>query len=348
MNDKPLVNYTKPENNIIISKTKNQKSTKNNITESSKKILNLIEFIKEKNKFFVKSAFDANGTREFLASKEVAMQEIKLSDEIIEVNQKSSKKVKFDSNNINENENNKINTKTTGKRTVSPRKARKSQKLKSSTHLIPQENIIENKRTKKSKKHRKNKSKLNNSYDNDKMIIFDKEDNDNDSIHNIYKFFIDNADESDENFNKKLKKELKKVEKKQNKEKVEKVNTKKVRVKRKSISRKDLNYKRPSRISSTKDKNREIQSVFMFSEISKNLMKKDDLELSSIGEEKKNDQNNHELNNKKIYGTIQINNKKLKDKIDQSFNDKNENIIVGKEDEHSDKDSLISILSDLI
>ena len=127
---------------------------------------------------------------------------------------------------------------------------------------------------------------------------------------------------------------MKKVEKKQNKEKE---STKKVKIRRKSISRKDLDYKRPSRMNSTKDKNREIKSVFMFSEINKNLMKNADIELSSIGEEKKNDKNLNELNNKKI-----------KDKIDKNTNSEKDNIIVGKEDEHSDKDSIISILSDLI
>ena len=102
-------------------------------------------------------------------------------------------------------------------------------------------------------------------------------------------------------------------------------------------------------MSSGKDKNREIKSVFMFSEINKNLMKKDDLELSSIGEERKNGQNKNELNNnKKIYGTNKINNEKINDKFDKNINNEKENIIVGKEDEHSDKDSIISILSDLI
>ena len=67
-----------------------------------------------------------------------------------------------------------------------------------------------------------------------------------------------------------------------------------------------------------------------------------------LGRKKKNDKNLNELNNKKIYGTIQINNKKIKDKIDKNTNSEKDNIIVGKEDEHSDKDSIISILSDLI
>ena len=102
-------------------------------------------------------------------------------------------------------------------------------------------------------------------------------------------------------------------------------------------------------MNSAKDKNREIKSVFKFSEINKNLMKKDDLELSSIEGERKNDQNKNELsNNKKIYGTNKINNEKIKDKFDKNIINEKDNIIVGKEDENSNKDSIISILSDLI
>ena len=55
-----------------------------NLERTSKENLTLIEFIKQKNKFFIESSFDVNGTREFLASKEVAMRAIKLNDEIIE------------------------------------------------------------------------------------------------------------------------------------------------------------------------------------------------------------------------------------------------------------------------
>ena len=341
MIDKPLSNYNKPDTNILLPKTKKKKSTNNNETSSKKKILNLIEFIKQKNKFFIQSAFDANGTREFLASKEVAMREIKINDEIIEGNLTNLKKVKFDSNNKIEFENNKnkySSKMTNGKRTISPRKSRKSHKMKSTIQLFPKDNIIEPKRTKKSKKFKHNKSNI---------IIFDKENNDNDSIHNdIYKFFIDNANESEEKFNKKLQKELKKVEKKKIKEKE---NIKNIKLRRKSISRKDLNYKRPSRMGSTKDKNREIKSVFMFSEINKNLMIKDDIELSSIGGERKNGQNKNELNDsKKIIGTNKINNEKIKDKFDKNIINEKDTIIVGKEDENSNKDSIISILSDLI
>jgi len=56
------------------------------IDEPPKKILNAIEFIKQKNRFYIENVFDAKGTREFLASKEVAMRSIKLNDEIDENN----------------------------------------------------------------------------------------------------------------------------------------------------------------------------------------------------------------------------------------------------------------------
>jgi hypothetical protein len=55
-------------------------------------IFNVIDFIKQKNKFFIENSFDSKGTREFLASKEVAMRVIKLDDEIRpEKNRRKSK-----------------------------------------------------------------------------------------------------------------------------------------------------------------------------------------------------------------------------------------------------------------
>ena len=49
-----------------------------------KKYSNVIDFIKQKDRFIFKNSYDIKGTREFLASKEVAMRAIKLNDEIIE------------------------------------------------------------------------------------------------------------------------------------------------------------------------------------------------------------------------------------------------------------------------
>ena len=70
-----------------------QPSSNNNLTLFSKgdskhnqppKDINVVDFIKQKKKFIIENSFDIKGTREFLASKEVAMRVIKLNDEIIE------------------------------------------------------------------------------------------------------------------------------------------------------------------------------------------------------------------------------------------------------------------------
>ena len=52
------------------------------------KELNVVNFIKQKKKFILENSFDIKGTRKFLASKEVAMRVIKLNDEIIEEDKK--------------------------------------------------------------------------------------------------------------------------------------------------------------------------------------------------------------------------------------------------------------------
>ena len=321
-----------------------------NLNGSTKKILNLVDFIKQKNKFFLESSFDAKGTREFLASKEIAMKSIKLNDEIIE-----NKKGKTNKNLVNlkllnfqDNEIKKKETpKTVKKSTISPRKSRKSQKIRNG-QTNTEIKVVKTKKpskSKKSPKKRKNKSpeteskenssnlkSSNNNSNREKNIFFDK--SNNDSLSNIYKFFIDHANEPEENFQKKLKKELKKVD-----------NLKQNKNKRKSKSKKNIEYIRPKRMKSVIVKKRkDCQSAFMFSEINKNLMKKDDLELSSI-EDDKNDIYLKHKNKKQIkraYGSIQFNNKKIHEQLKEKMR-KNDNSEINFE-----KDSLISILSDLM
>jgi hypothetical protein len=70
-------------NNLIVipkNDCKSNQPTKN---------LNVVDFIKQKKKFILENSFDIKGTREFLASKEVAMRVIKLNDEIIEEDKKT-------------------------------------------------------------------------------------------------------------------------------------------------------------------------------------------------------------------------------------------------------------------
>ena len=346
----------------------------------SKKNLNLIEFIKQKNKFVIESSFDVNGTREFLASKEVAMRAIRLNDEIIEekkvnrVNKNcltNKNLIKINISNFNDNvitkKSNKIESEK--KATISPRKSRKSAKLrmKLGEEFNPEKNTIKPHKSKKSKKSEKkvkfkssknsdnesnndNNSSSNNNKENN--IIFDKADNE--SLSNIYKFFIDNANESEEIFNKKLKKELKKVENmKQNKGKEKEKEKEKInKMKRKPMCKKDLKYKKHKRLNSfVVPKMPETQSVFMFSELNKNLMKDDDINVSSIGEHGQTPNNNTKKKNfRRAFGSIQINNRQVKEKIHKQMDD-DENkgkLLVDKQEINSDKDSIISILSDLM
>ena len=78
----------------------------------------------------------------------------------------------------------------------------------------------------------------------------------------------------------------------------------------------------PQRMNSIKvGKNRETQSIFLFSEVNINLMINDDIELSSLGENNniniqstpKNGINKKNI--RKAYSSIKMNNKKIKERI---------------------------------
>ena len=384
-----LFNYNQPINNNIIKNVKY--SSQNNLSllprkdfnlkHSSKKRLNIIDFIKQKNKFFIENSFDVNGTREFLASKEVAMRAIKLNDEIIDVNTNilvtknnytNKNLIKLDYNFKEENK--RKSMKTAGNNTISPRKSRKSHKIRIDKELILETKVGSPKKSKKSKKSKKisksskkiknkeiksvnkeNSSNLDSDSSNNNKKEKNKHKNknifekgDRDSLSNLYKFFIDNANEPEDNFNKKLKKELKKVEKMNNN-----INEK---VRKKSINKTNINKKKAKRINSVIiQKKRKDQSAFLFSEITKNLMKNDDLSLSSIGNSSMNDLNNNKANKKVVqrkFTSIQINNRKIKEKLQEKMikdKDNQKNIlIVDKNESNSDKESIISILSDLM
>ena len=85
--------------------------------KSSNTSLNVIKFIKDKNKFYIQNFFDECGAKKFLKSKEIALMEIKLNDEIICENNKHNNfnlieknlKLMNKSSNMNENNINIIN-----------------------------------------------------------------------------------------------------------------------------------------------------------------------------------------------------------------------------------------------
>ena len=308
-------------NYLYLVKGNNHISSKSH--ENKKISLNIIDFISQKKKFSLKNYFDMKGAREFLASKELAMMEIKLCDEIAEIEHNNS--VEFTNKN---NSPTKESTKKIKKGTSSPRKSRKSQY-----------NYLD-----KNSKNLKNNciSEVNNDGNNiGNNCIFNKEDNDE-----IYKFFIENANDQEEIFQIKLKKELEKFEKiKKEKEK--------------NKSGKNLEYKRRKKMNSLvvlKKKN--ISSTFLFSEINKNNMSKDSINLSSIGENEK-DKNNRNIfltrkNNKnkikKGYGSVKINNQQIKERIKNKMNkcEEKSNSHIYSSNIDSDKESLMSILSNLI
>jgi hypothetical protein len=356
-NDEKICSF----NNLTLIKDNQMK-----LMNQPKLCLNVIDFIKQKKKFFLENSFDVRGTREFLASKEVAMRVIKLNDEIIP---QEEEKGRMSGNDNEKYEKKNKNIKLSGKRTISPRKSRKShKKMNNNDFIIEQKEIMDKKSRKMKKSSKRTKSKISeieskvdssnldsnsSNMSKDNNIIFDKISKN--SPTKIYKFFIDNANEPDENFQKKLKKELKKVENLSQKK--DKDKDKKSKIKRKSISREDLPYKRPKRLNSVIiPKNKETQSTFMFSEINKKLMINDDLSLSSIGEQNVNLTTNINNNKKKLkreYNTIQMNNKQIRERIHQKaskdIKDEKENIYkTASKMENSEKDSIISILSDLM
>jgi hypothetical protein len=98
--------------------------------KNKNKNLNIINFIKQKKRFFIENSFDNKGTIQFLASKEIAMRVIKLDDEIIDKNKNITNKNLQKMNFLDIDENTYYNlknhrsSKAAGRRTISPRKSR--------------------------------------------------------------------------------------------------------------------------------------------------------------------------------------------------------------------------------
>ena len=339
-------------NNLVLTTKK-----KFNINEPSKKVINVVDFIKQKKNFFIEDSFDIKGARKFLASREVAMRVIKLNDEIDFESKKQKEKfntnknlMKLDSISPKNKTKKHKSLKIAGKRTISPRKPRK----KRNTF---EKNAIEKKKKdikQKSSKKKKEKITDNSSYIASKGDDVGEKKNKNSSNNDeIYKFFIDNANEPDDKFQIKLEKELRKVES----HKKTKKNVKENNIKRKSQSKKDLELKIPKRMHNfIVPKSKETQSQFMFSEINKNMMKNDNLNISSIGEDEKcctSPKKAIKNKVKRAYGSIQVNNMQFKERIlknmQNNIDDKEDNENEkGRVEIKSDKESLISILSDLM
>ena len=260
--------------------------------------------------------FSEKGAKVFLESKEFAMMEIKLNDEIIN-------EIRIDKKYLNgiddkkiENENKKC------KQDISKQNNINESKNKNHSKDKKERNINNNKIIKDNANCKKN----NNNYDNIKnnnKIILGMENNDSKDNEFIYKFILNNANESDEKFHKKLEEAIKNAETAKKNKKNEENNTHKR--KRNSITDKNLN---------NIDKGLQKSSNFDFSEKAKIMMTNADIKISSIeiGSDK-------EI--KKIHKNFSIKNKVSK-KSSVFFGDDEREYINDK------KDSLISFLDDLM
>ena len=284
------------------------------LNQTTKKNINVIDFIKQKKRFIIQNVFDLKGTREFLASKEVAMRVIKLNDEIIEDIKKNDEdsdiKVIYNTN-VGDNMDN-LRKKVNKKISAIPVKSK---------------------------------------FKSNKEIFLDLD---------LKKFIKDkiNSKESQDNLSPKPKiksKKSKKIKKESYENKGELVSPKKKSNDKLSII--NLTAKKKEYSSSVLTKHKQTQSQFLFSEINQKLMADDELNLSGISNRNMSPKLNYKSKPRDDIYYSQINNFKI---FDENIKNKiNEDIIEedkSKENDkenlefqiNSEKESLISILSDLM
>lgn len=284
------------------------------LNQTTKKNINVIDFIKQKKRFIIQNVFDLKGTREFLASKEVAMRVIKLNDEIIEDIKKNDEdsdiKVIYNTN-VGDNMDN-LRKKVNKKISAIPVKSK---------------------------------------FKSNKEIFLDLD---------LKKFIKDkiNSKESQDNLSPKPKiksKKSKKIKKESYENKGELVSPKKKSNDKLSII--NLTSKKKEYSSSVLPKHKQTQSQFLFSEINKKLMADDELNLSGISNRNMSPKLNYKSKPRDDIYYSQINNFKI---FDENIKNKiNEDIIeedkIKENDKenlefqiNSEKESLISILSDLM
>ena len=171
----------------LYSNSKNYLSSNiksNNGFTSSKRCLTPIDFIKDKNKFYIPTFFDRKETKKFLESKEIALMEMKLDDEVTSIDSKCG-----DDTNDTFKINKSIKSEVKKHKFGSPRKYKEKntvQKVKKKQTYSP--DIISKKNNKKM---RKNK-------DFESIKGFESDSNsENDSL-DLYKLIMDNVDDSDD------------------------------------------------------------------------------------------------------------------------------------------------------
>ena len=288
------------------------------LNQSTKKNVNVIDFIKQKNRFIIENVFDLKGTREFLASKEVAMRVIKLNDEIIEEDKKndddSDNRDIYNTNICNEI----VKLKKNVKKKITPIQLK--DKFKSNKELFLDMDLkkdggelkkikdgLDVEETTDKKKKIKNKKSKKNQKDSPKGKV---------GCISPKKHFSENV------------------------------------IKIYSSPRKKQNT---NTINPTHNLNQE-QSQFLFSEINKKLMADDSLNLSGIDEKYMSPKiiPKNKLKDELYYSDINYNKSKniFKNKINEEIFEEDKSQSPGNEvigiQINSDKESLISILSELL
>ena len=327
-NEKPkshfyVVNSNHNSHNCLTTFESAHKNIKSGNIESSTKEMDIKDFIKQKNKFHIQGLFDEREAKIFLDSKEKALMEIKLEDDIPTKNDeyeiKNKNIYKTDIKNESEFAENYTHKNKKSKKKIHKEKIASSNGKKGNSIKRKKSTYVKNKKT-----------STKNCSDNDKkyynLETLNKNNDDSDDSNYIYKFIINNANESDEKFIEKLKNEMKKVEEKNEYNKNKNINK----------IYKSNTVKKTSKI---KNKN----NLFNFSETAKNLMVNADIEVSSINDDTTTINNNQI----KIYDTVckKGNNNKNDLFVDKNKNESNiiDNIVIS-----SDKKSLLSLISDLI
>ena len=327
-------------------------NNKNISNEIASKIRTPLDFIKNKKKFVINNSFDINGTKDFLAKMEIAMKSINLEDDTEE--KKMRKKYKtynsklFDhnsgNNSIYEENKRKIELVDIGKKNNSEKKnsykkifSKKNKKSKniSNFHSNLNCNINHNLKNNIKSNIKSNVNSENINNENNKLFIFEHHDSKNSDY--LYKFIIDNANETEDNFNKKFEKAIKAVEtKKQNllKDKSDK----KMYIHNPCTSK--LKKNKENDKNNIKTQGKKKLYTFLFSENSRKLMLKD----SNIKESSIAGENNDIISNEKdeIKNNIKKNGNHQKDDVNIEFDDKRGNIYKSK------YNSLKSILKELI
>lgn len=308
--------------NNMSNKTNNNQKTSNLTTIATnnniKSNINEIRHFNTPKEHHLYNIFNEKGTKAFLASKEKAMMEIILDDETKSEDGEENAIIKKKSSNFKNDKKNE--NEASGKQN----KYNDNKNKKNSKYKNQESNIYKDKDKKSSKKSNINKDNNNNDNKNN-IIIVDKENNESKDSEFIYKFIIDNANESEDKFHKKLQKALKKAETIKKVLKIE--------------SNDDHKKKRNTVYGNSRfnsDKGVKKASIFDFSEKAKILMTNADIEISSIG-------HNSDRSIKKIHKNhstkIKINNNK---KNPAFFGEDVKEYINGKQD------SLISVLDEFM